>query len=92
LRSDFGLFLHRCFLTLNPGAKFHTNFHIDAVSYRPTEVTAGKCTRQIFNFPPRYLKSTIVSVAYVAWVLGHDPTKRIFVVSYADELSFKHAP
>jgi len=26
-----------------------------------------------------------VSIAYVAWLLGHDPTRRVVVVSYSDE-------
>jgi predicted phage terminase large subunit-like protein len=33
------------------------------------------------------LKSICVSVAYVAWLLGHDPTRRVIVVSYANELA-----
>jgi hypothetical protein len=28
-----------------------------------------------------------VSVSYVAWLLGHDPTRRIIVVSYSSELA-----
>jgi hypothetical protein len=41
--------------------------------------------------PPRSLKSQLVSVAFVAWLLGHDPTLRIICVSYGAELSEKLA-
>jgi predicted phage terminase large subunit-like protein len=33
------------------------------------------------------LKSIAISVAYVAWRLGHDPTLRVIVVSYSAELA-----
>ncbi len=33
--------------------------------------------------PPRSLKSLIASVAFPAFILGHDPTHRIICVSYS---------
>ena len=41
--------------------------------------------------PPRSLKSICASVALPAFILGHDPTKRIICVSYSDHLARKHA-
>ena len=41
--------------------------------------------------PPRSLKSICASVALPAWLLGHDPTRRIICASYAHELSVKLA-
>ena len=37
------------------------------------------------------LKSICASVAYPAYVLGHDPARRIICVSYAEGLARKHA-
>src|SRR5579859_3231218 len=48
---------------------------------------AGKILRLAVNIPPRYLKSIIVSVAYVAWLLGHDPTTKIICASYNEDLA-----
>jgi hypothetical protein len=48
-----------------------------------------KRLRKIINLPPRSLKSIIVSVALPAWLLGHDPSLQIIVVSYSDELARK---
>jgi predicted phage terminase large subunit-like protein len=45
----------------------------------------------IINLPPRSLKSIMASVAFPAFVLGHDPTRRIIVPSYSGELAAKHA-
>jgi hypothetical protein len=43
------------------------------------------------TLPPRYLKSICASVAFPAWVLGQDPTRRLICVSYSQDLARKHA-
>lgn len=91
LRNDFPTFLHRCMLTLNPGAPFLPNWHIDAIAYQLERVRTGEVKRLIINMPPRYLKSLMVSVAFPAYLLGLDPSHRIFGISYGTELSDKHS-
>ena len=91
LRTHLQSFLHRCLLTLNPGAAYLPNWHIQAIAYQLQRVWEGKITRLIINMPPRYLKSLTVSVAWPAYVLGLDPTRRIFAISYGNELSSKHS-
>jgi hypothetical protein len=63
------------------------NWHIDAIVHHLMHVHAGDISRLLINQPPRSLKSICVSVAYVAWLLGHDPTRRIVVVSYSAEFA-----
>ena len=46
--------------------------------------------RLIITIPPRHLKSICTSVALPAWVLGHDPSRQIICVNYAQELAVKH--
>jgi hypothetical protein len=91
LRSDFKRFLHRCMLTLNPGADFLPNWHIDAIAHQLQCVRSGEVARLIINMPPRYLKSLTVSVIFPAFLLGHNPHLKIFGISYGTELSGKHA-
>jgi predicted phage terminase large subunit-like protein len=91
LRNDFAYFAQRCFLTLNPGKIFEGNWHIEAIAWHLELVRLGKLRRLIVNMPPRSLKSTLCSVAFAAFVLGHDPTKRIVVASYNHELATKFA-
>jgi predicted phage terminase large subunit-like protein len=45
----------------------------------------------MINMPPRALKSVCVSVAWPAWLLGHNPSLRIIVASYSQVLSLKHS-
>src|SRR3984893_10366154 len=91
LRNDFEIFLERCLLSLNPGAPFLPNWHIKAIAYQLDRVRRGEITRLIINMPPRYLKSLTVTVAFTAFLLGHEPWRRIFAISYGDDLSAKHA-
>ena len=42
LRGDFGLFLHRCFVTLNPGATFRPNWHLEAIEISAQAHTAWR--------------------------------------------------
>jgi hypothetical protein len=66
----------RAFQTILPGTPYLPNWHIDAIVHHVMQVHAGDISRLIINQPPRSLKSICVSVAYVAWLLGHDPTRR----------------
>lgn len=87
LRRDFRYFVWKCFNTVTPGTPFLPNWHIDAIAYQLMRVKSGDLTRLLINQPPRSLKSISVSVAFVAWLLGHDPTRRIIVVSYSNDLA-----
>lgn len=91
LRSEFNSFVYRCMLMLNPGAPFMPNWHIDAIAYQLQRVIDGEITRLIINLAPRYLKSLTVSVIFPAFLLGHNPRRKIFGISYGTELSAKHA-
>ena len=44
---------------------------------------------RMINVPPRSGKSSLASIAFAAWVMGHDPTKRLICVSYSEELARK---
>jgi hypothetical protein len=87
LRQDFGTFVVKVFLTVSPGDQYLHNWHIDAVVHSLLQIHRGKIHRLIINQPPRSLKSICSSVAFVAWSIGHDPSKRFACVSYSNELA-----
>ena len=88
-RRDLYTFIQLCHATLNPGEEFLENWHVELMVSELMAIWRGEQRRVIFNLPPQYLKSLCISVAFVAWVLGHDPTKRFMVVSYGQELAEK---
>ena len=92
LRNDLTAFTQRCFQTVVPGQQFLPNWHIDAITYQLERVRRGEIRRLIITLPPRNLKSICASVAFPAFVLGHDPALRIVCASYSQDLTAKHAP
>ena len=76
LRSDLRSFIWKSFQTILPGTQYLPNWHIDAIVHQLMRVHGGEISRLLINQPPRSLKSICVSVAYVAWLLGHDPARR----------------
>src|SRR5690242_18529766 len=90
-RLDFVSFFAAVFDLLAPGRPLLMNWHILALAYHLEQVRLGRIKRLIINLPPRFLKSQISSIAFPAFVLGHDPTKRLLVISYGLELADKFA-
>ncbi len=90
LRRDFASFVGKAAMSLVQG-DLAWNWHLDAICHALEQVRLGKTRRLIINLPPRSLKSVIASVAFPAFVLGHDPSKRIICVSYAQDLATKHS-
>ena len=76
---------------MTPGTRFLPNWHINAMAFLLEQARLGKTTRLIICMPPRSLKSIVASVAFPAFVLGHDPTRRLIAASYGAELAIKHA-
>jgi predicted phage terminase large subunit-like protein len=91
LRQDFRAFVEKVFLALTPGGKFVRSWHLDAIAYQLERIRRGEIKRLIINMPPRSLKSIMASVAFPAYVLGLDPTRRIICASYSGELAKKHS-
>ena len=87
LRQDLGAFVAKVFQTVSPGDLYLHNWHIDAIVYALLQVHAGYTRRLIVTQPPRSLKSICTSAGFVAWSLGHDPSKRFACVSYSQELA-----
>jgi predicted phage terminase large subunit-like protein len=79
----------KAFETLNPASPFAANWHLDVIEHALEEVRDGRTKRLIINVPPRSLKSTIISVAFPAFLMGHNPSERIVCISYSRTLSSK---
>jgi predicted phage terminase large subunit-like protein len=91
LGLDFRAFLLRVFQTVSAGDEFSSNWHQDAIAWALEEVEFGLNRRLIINVPPRSLKTIIASIGWPAWLLGHDPTRRVVCISYSGELAGKLA-
>ncbi len=90
LRQDLSAFIHKSFHTLTPAQSYHDNWHIQALAWQLQQCASGKVKRLLITLPPRSLKSISV-VAFEAWLLGRDPSKRLICASYSADLANKHA-
>ena len=91
LRHDFPSFIHKTFLTVSRGDDYLENWHIDCLAWHLEQCRTGDIKRLIVTVPPRNLKSICTSVAFVAWLLGKDPTCKVICASYGQDLANKHA-
>lgn len=91
LREDFHAFVQKCFATLHPNAAYMPNWHVALIGEYLEACRRREIRRLLINMPPRMLKSVTVSVAWPAFLMGHNPAERIMTASYAAALSIKHA-
>ncbi|GKY89836.1 hypothetical protein [Sinisalibacter aestuarii] len=90
LRQDFRAFVEKVFATLNPGQKYVDSWHIGAIIWLLLSVENRETRRAMIHVPPRMLKSIIVSIAWPAFLLGHNPSLQVFVVSHSLDLAQEH--
>jgi predicted phage terminase large subunit-like protein len=91
LRNDLASFIRACFGAVVPGVKLIWDPYLDLIAARLAQVVSGATRNLIITMPPRHLKSICVSVALPAFVLGHQPSTEVMVVSYGQELARKFA-
>lgn len=75
------------FAMLHGGDRLVPSPHIEAMAHVLTRLAKGEIKRLIITLPPRHGKSELVSNSFVAWLLGHDPSAKVTVVSYGMDLS-----
>ncbi|NCP12229.1 MAG: phage terminase large subunit [Sphingomonadales bacterium] len=90
-RLDFAFFLQLAFRELGGEGGYCHNWHIDAIIHQLNRVRARDNHRLIGTLPPRHLKSRIVSIAWPAWMIGHNPALSFLCVCYGQDLADDHA-
>ena len=91
LRSRLPEFTKKSFQVVSPSDTLLWNWHLDVITDYLERCARGEIKRLIITVPPRSLKSICASVAFPAWVLGQDPSRRIVCASYSGDLSSKLA-
>jgi hypothetical protein len=88
-RRDFGAFVMLLLPELRDQKQLVPAPYLDVMFEALMLVREGGKDRVIFNLPPGFMKSWIVSVLFVAWMLGVEPSQRILCISYGDELALQ---
>lgn len=67
-------------------SRFHTK-----LAQKLEAVANGTLRRLIVNVPPRHGKSRLTTVELPTWMLGREPTRKIILTSYSNNLASKHS-
>ncbi len=90
-RRHLADFVQQMWPVVEPGKALIWGWPLDAMCEHLEAVTRGDIRNLIINVPPRFLKSTIVSVMWPAWEWLHDPQLRYLTSSYDKQLAVRDA-
>jgi len=84
--ADFLLFC-RVFFRIKEGRKFILNWHHKVLAKVIERVRDGEINRLIINIPPRYGKTEMTVVLFVAWSIALNSLSSSIHLSYSDDLA-----
>jgi predicted phage terminase large subunit-like protein len=88
--QSFWWFCRRAFQKQR-GYRWQQNWHHEHICTRLEAVFHGHCRRLIINIPPRYSKTEIAVVSFIAWALAFAPDSEFIHASYAARLATGNA-
>jgi predicted phage terminase large subunit-like protein len=89
-RDDLYFFTRYGFLQQR-GTKWLRNWHHAKICAALERVYRGECKRLIINIPPRYSKTEIAVVNFIAWSLGKCPDAEFIHASYSARLATQNS-
>jgi predicted phage terminase large subunit-like protein len=91
IRDDFLIFSGYAFAKINNGAVITPYPYMRLLAKKLARVAKGKTRRLVVNLPPRHFKTWLGTICLTAWILGHNPSAKIIVLTYGQELADKIA-
>ncbi|MBM4312157.1 MAG: terminase [Deltaproteobacteria bacterium] len=85
-KTEFYYFVKYCFQKQFKNQWQHSSHH-EAICADLMRVYNGGCPRLIINMPPRYSKTSLAVIYFVAWCLGHCPDSEFIHTSYSASLA-----
>lgn len=89
-REDLYFFSRYMFLRRR-GFRWQRAQHHPAICSALMRVFRGECMRLVINVPPRYSKTELAVVNFIAWALGRVPDSEFIHVSYASPLAINNS-
>jgi predicted phage terminase large subunit-like protein len=86
LREDLLAFSTKAFKAMNSN-NMPNDRYLELLADRLARVAVRKTKRLVVNLPPRHYKTWIGSVCLSAWILGREPSAKILIVTYGQELA-----
>jgi predicted phage terminase large subunit-like protein len=86
IRSDFASFVRKAYRH-DHSTKLGDEPYLAYLCHELEGVANGETRRLLINLPPRHLKTFLAAIYLPAWVLAHDPSARIMVITYSERLA-----
>jgi predicted phage terminase large subunit-like protein len=90
LRQNFLSFASKA-IREHQGTKLGDQPYVRYLANELDQFAENKTHRLIVNLPPGHLKTWLASTCLTAWLLAHDPSLNVIIVTYAEHLSKKIA-
>ena len=84
--DDFYWFCRHMFFKQR-GYEWQQAKHHQMISDSLMRVYRGECKRLIINIPPRYSKTQMAVIGFMAWTMGHHPDSEFIHTSYSGRLA-----
>lgn len=82
-------FVREAWAVIEPGVPFVDGLHIASICLHLEAVTHGKIKRLLVNMPPRFAKSSIISVLWPVWSWLYNPSHKWLCASFALSLAIR---
>jgi len=90
LEADFLLFVQYFFQVQN-GTTFKLNWHHNDITLALMKCHRHETQRLLINMPPRYGKTELGVIMFIAWSLAKNPRAQFIHLSYSDELALDNS-
>jgi predicted phage terminase large subunit-like protein len=90
VRGRLDWFVMQAFASLHNGQQLEREPFIEPLCFALQGAGQGESARLLITMPPRHLKSFCASVCLPAFLLGLDPSLKIAVATYGQELAAEH--
>jgi predicted phage terminase large subunit-like protein len=87
VQTKFLAFVMKAFATLNKGRRLGNDKYLKLLAQTLTRVTTGETKRLVVSMPPRHGKTFMGSICLSAWILAHDASAKILLLSYGQDLA-----
>lgn len=88
-KADLKHFVHRAWRVAEPAEQFKWNWHLDQICDVLEKASTGELKRIIFNVPPGFMKSFLVSVFWPLWEWTSNPNYEFATFSHTDDLTIR---
>lgn len=88
--TDFYFFV-KFFFRINRKQSYQDKTFLIQIARKLQDVALGKCKRLIINIPPRFGKTELAVINWIAWCLANNPQAKFIHTSYSKNLALDNA-